>query len=255
MRRLFLALTADLDDSRELDPEDRKRTQQLLRRFLSHRSPARSTAFIGPELVAGDRVQMLVPLASRQTEQGRAAARAITQTVAGCAAAMVRSEVEGLSLSFGLGVGELHTELDPESIGRNDGPCFHHAEDALLQGAKKKGLWFSTAGWLPTATDQNHAGADALALIGVFQALCSQIYSWTPRQAELMDTSLPEGFLARDGEQLAPVLPRTEVAKHHGVNVPTVSKSLRAAELETVRHTAFAAFWSLASICDRHSAL
>ena len=133
----YLALVADLDDSRQLAAEARSQVQRSLLE-LSRKSQSWLGALpvAGPEVVSGDRMQALFPCPARRSEAERVAA-AIADTVLLWAAEARRVSEGEAAFSFGLGCGSLSTAIDADRIGRMDGPCFHRAETALVEDAKR----------------------------------------------------------------------------------------------------------------------
>lgn len=240
---LYLAWVADLDDSRQLSAADRAEAQRALRSFVDRARERLGTLPIaGPELVSGDRIQVLFACPG-QDDSGARTAIAVTELVLAVAAAGQREGKERLSFSIGLGLGELSTAIDRERVGRMDGPCFHLAEAALSEHAKREKRFLGARGFLPEPQ------AD-LAVAGAFQALGALVSHWTPRQAELTMATYAHGVLQLDkhGIALRAARSRTEVAAEFQVGLPTVSKSLAAAHARALPGTMFSAAWQLASI-------
>lgn len=245
---LYLALIADLDDSRQLSAADRAQAQQAMRELVD-RSRARlgDLPVAGPELVSGDRIQVLFPCPGLRGD-GLRSAVAVTEWVWAIAVAGQVEPPQRLRCSVGLGLGTLSTAVDRERVGRMDGACFHRAEAALLEDAKREKLFLGARGFAPEP-----AGDRALA--GSFQAIAAVVSHWTPRQAELTVATHPRGVLRIDDGQIAfrEAQSRTQVAERFGIGLPTVSKSLAAARARALPGALYAAAWQLASIGERSS--
>lgn len=184
-------------------------------------------------------------------EQGRFAADAVTEAVLGIAARAARFEAVPIHFSFGLGFGPLATPIDHERIGRMDGPCFHRAERALSRYAKKEKILLMASGFGQPRPGAKLADED-LHLSGIYSAIGAIVQGWTPRQAELVLATYPHGFVAADADrfEMERGRSRTDVAREFGVGLPTVSKSIAAAQLRSLIHAAFASSWALGKTCD-----
>ena len=251
----YLALVADLDDSRQLAAEARSQVQRSLLE-LSRKSQSWLGALpvAGPEVVSGDRMQALFPCPARRSEAERVAA-AIADTVLLWAAEARRVSEGEAAFSFGLGCGSLSTAIDADRIGRMDGPCFHRAETALVEDAKRGKRFCGARGFGPpagAAQSEEVLGADR-ALAGSFEAIGALIQSWTARQTAFVLATHRRGVLRVQAGELrfAPQLSRTEVATRFGVGLPTVSKSLASAQAHALPGVMYAAAWQLASIIER----
>ena len=245
---LYLALVADLDDSRQLSPADRAQAQQALRALVDQsRTRLGSLPVAGPELVSGDRIQILFPCPGLQ-DDGLRTAVAVTEWVWTMAVAGQAEPPQRLRCSVGLGLGTLSTAIDRERVGRMDGACFHHAEAALLEDAKREKQFLGARGFAP-------APAGDRALAGSFQAMAALVSHWTPRQAELTVATHAPGVLRVADGQIAfqDEQSRTQVAERFGIGLPTVSKSLAAARARALPGALYAAAWQLASIGERSS--
>ncbi len=80
--------------------------------------------------------------------------------------------MEGIPARYGLGWGELTTPVKEQALGM-DGPCFHHAREALLRG-KKDGRWVTVRGF---------GDEEDLILNGIFRLMGEVRSRWTEKQA------------------------------------------------------------------------
>lgn len=196
----YLAILGDLVDSRAV--ADRTELQNRLRgslRRFAEQPPVREALAAGPEITAGDEFQVLLngdPVAA-----GPAAVHYLSR---------LTEDLRPVSVTFGLGLGALATELGPP-VRELDGPCFHRAREALTQ-ARKRSVWARVAGLPP---DTEAAVNFVLRTIGQARA------GWTDRQFEVIRTrrTLP---LQKD------------VAERLSVNPSVVSEVLRAARHDEV---------------------
>jgi len=192
------ALIGDVVGSRELD--DRAEVQRTLAELLeslNHRfwgggdSEASLAAPI--KLTAGDEMQALL----------RAPAPTV-EIVVSIADALYPVEVV-----WGLGMGSISTDL-VEDVALVDGPCFHHAREAV-EDAADRGAWLQARGFPEPFSDS---------LSALFQLIGAVRSRWKPAQMRYIRS-------ARDRAQ-------TEVAQMHGVDESTVSKALQAARFRDV---------------------
>ncbi len=263
----FLALTADLDGSRELEPEARRSLQGHITKLvqenmtklvqgqahlLAHRGGLRA----GPELVGGDEVQALFLLPSAGNSDAaplRQSAEIVMRLILGLAAGAAQFPTHRVRFTFGMGIGSLST-LDPsrplgmiERIGTLDGPCFHRAQRALAE-AKKDGLFLATRGF-PPAGGGDPGWPDANQVVaGVFNPLGALITGWTSTQADtVLRTSkdlrlqTPAAHLQTPAAKLQHDVPRTEVAAERGVTAPNITKALQAASYRSFQSGMIAA--------------
>ncbi len=150
-----MALIGDIRGSRQL--EDRAAVQEELREALDQLPEELDEAIVSrPVITTGDEFQGLF-------ETPEAAVQALGR---------LDERFAELSFAFGIGVGELETELREEAVGM-DGPCFHHAR-AALEAAKDEGVGIRVAGF----------GAQADRLASAVLALVAATRSdWTEVQA------------------------------------------------------------------------
>ena len=191
---VYFALIGDVVGSREL--EDRAAIQRKLEKALeSLNEEMRGTdALTSPiKLTAGDEVQGLL----------RDAARAVDIVV------RIADDLHPISVAWGLGAGPISTDLGKD-VALLDGPCFHHARDAVT-AAGEQGAWLRTGG-LP----EPH-GESVSALFRLMGAVRSR---WKPAQVRYIRAV--RGHLQK------------EVAEIHDVDESTVSKALQAARFRAV---------------------
>lgn len=194
--RIFVALIGDIRGSREL--EDRNEAQEAFKRVvdsLDERVPREAIASQFT-VTTGDEFQVLLA-------DGAAAVEAAV-------AASDRFHPAGLR--FGIGRGELDTELNPNQAIGMDGPCFHRAREAI-DSAKSEGAWLRVAGWPDDVSEHVNAMFDLVQCVRE---------DWTDRQAQFARTLQEEGTQKR-------------VADHYAVTKSTVSQSLSAGHVKEVR--------------------
>lgn len=193
----YVALIGDIRGSREL--EDRKRAQEEFERVvesLNDEVPDESIA--SPFTVtAGDEFQVLL------TDAADAVAGAVTAS----------DRFHPARLRFGIGRGELETEVNPNQAIGMDGPCFHRAREAI-EGAQHEGAWLRVRGW--SSDLDGHVNA-------MFDLVQRVREDWTDRQAQFAEA------LAETGTQ-------KRVAERYDVSKSTVSESLSAGHVHEVRN-------------------
>lgn len=194
---LFVALIGDIRGSRELD--DRKDVQQEFKRVVESLNDAIPTHSIASQftVTTGDEFQALLYDASDAVD----------------AAVRASDQFRPARLRFGIGRGELDTEVNPEQAIGMDGPCFHRARDAI-KGAETNDAWVRVAGW-PNGLDDR-----VNSLLELVQCVRED---WTDRQAEFAVA------LAEEGSQ-------KRIAERFDVSKSTVSESLSAAHVQAVRN-------------------
>lgn len=193
------ALTADLVGSRGL--ADRDAVQRRLRATL-----AAVPAVVGPErLVAG-------PSLDRGDEVQLVARDAFT---AFRALLYLADAIRPVELTFGIGLGPLTTALEQpvQPVGQLDGPCLHHAREALDR-ARADGRWGAVAGLRDA--DLGLAADGLIALLGALRR------GWTEKQA----VAVAE---ARTGRY------QKDIAADLGVAPSVISERLKAAHWDAVQ--------------------
>lgn len=197
----YLAVLADVVGSRAVD--DRAALQERMAHALARWSAgtAPCPAAAGPEITAGDEVQLLLRPAGAP---GNTAEQAI-RFLAGLAEVLHPER-----LVAGIGAGPLATALRPR-VGENDGPCFHRAREALAL-AKRDGRFAVVRGVEPAAGDAINA---LWRLAGDLRA------GWTDRQREVI-------------ARLRHATYRKDVAHELGVSPSVVTEVLGAARFDAV---------------------
>ncbi|MGQ0721362.1 MAG: SatD family protein [Candidatus Eiseniibacteriota bacterium] len=202
----FVAILGDLVASREV--ENRARLQAKLKttlRQLAAREPLRSVRVAGPEIAAGDEVQLLL--------------RVREESLPGHAVlGFLRDLTEALrptQIAFGVGLGGLSTKVS-SAVREMDGPCFHRARRAL-QVAKRGGRWAVVEGFAPFKDFPpfDDSVNSMLRLTGDIRR------GWTDRQREIIQV---RGNLSL----------QKDVARKLGVSKSVVSEVLQAARLDAV---------------------
>lgn len=192
---LYVALIGDIRGSREL--EDRNEVQEEFKEVvnsLNDEIPRKSIASQFT-VTTGDEFQALLTDASPAVE----------------AAVAASDQFHPARLRFGIGRGELDTEVNPNRAIGMDGPCFHRARGAI-NSAQSQEAWVRVRGWKGFDERVN-------AMFDLVQCVRED---WTDRQAEFARA------LEVKGTQKA-------VAEHFNVSKSTVSESLSAGHAQEVR--------------------
>ncbi|WP_435346066.1 SatD family protein [Haloarchaeobius sp. HRN-SO-5] len=193
---IFVALIGDIRGSREL--EDRKGAQEEFKRVvdsLNERLPDSSIASRFT-VTTGDEFQVLLTDAADAVE----------------AAVSASDLFHPARLRFGIGRGQLDTEVNPDQAIGMDGPCFHRAREAI-NSAKKDGAWLRVSGW------SNDLDRRINSMFDLVQCVRED---WTDRQAQFARALKEMGAQKR-------------VADHYDVSKSTVSESLSAGHVQEVR--------------------
>lgn len=194
---VFVALIGDIRGSRNI--EDRQEAQQEFKRVvdsLNGQIPNNSTASQFT-VTTGDEFQGLLTDATDAVE----------------AAVSVSDRLHPVRLRFGIGRGELDTEVNPNQAIGMDGPCFHRAREAI-NSARKDGAWLRVGGW------SNDIDGRINSMFDLVQCVRED---WTERQAQFALALKKEGAQNR-------------VAERFGVSKSTVSESLSAGHAQEVRN-------------------
>lgn len=193
----YVALIGDIRGSREVG--DRRKVQSEFKQVvdaLNDHIPA-STIASRFTVTTGDEFQALLTKATDAVE----------------AAVSASDQFHPVRLRFGIGRGELDTELNPEQAIGMDGPCFHRAR-AAIDSAEADGAWLRVSGW------SNEIDGRINSLFDLVQCVRED---WTDRQAEFALALKEEGIQKR-------------VADRHDVSKSTVSESLSAGHVQAVRN-------------------
>lgn len=195
-RSIFHALIGDIVGSRDLP--DRAAVQRDLERLLrslneEFQDPDEGGLATPIKLTAGDEVQVLLSAPERAVD-------------------LVVRIADGLhpaTIAWGLGAGPITTDVG-EDVAVLDGPCFHHARDAV-EAAGDGNEWLRTKG-LPAPHGESISAL--FRLMGVIRA------RWKPAQMR---------YIRGVRTHL-----QKEVAALHEVDESTVSKALQAARFRDV---------------------
>jgi hypothetical protein len=194
--QLYVALIGDIRGSREL--ADRNEVQTAFKQVVSslnERVPAGSIASQFT-VTTGDEFQVLL------TDAGDAVDAAVSAS----------DRFHPTRLRFGIGRGELETEVNPDQAIGMDGPCFHRAREAI-NAAEADAAWLRVAGWSNDLDRHVNSMADLVQCVRE---------DWTDRQAQFAVA------LAEEGSQ-------KRVAARYDVSKSTVSESLSAGHVQEVR--------------------
>lgn len=193
---VFVALIGDIRGSREL--EDRQDVQQEFKAVVDSLN----------EHVSDDAIASRFTVTTGDEFQGL-----LTDATAAVEAAVSASDrLHPVRLRFGIGRGELDTEINPNQAIGMDGPCFHRAREAI-GSARDDDAWLRVGGW-SNALDE-HVNA-------MFDLVQCVREDWTERQAQFALALMEEGAQKR-------------VAERYDVTKSTVSESLSAGHVREVR--------------------
>jgi len=190
----YLAVIGDLQRSRE-DP-DRARTQSRLERALESLNGRLSAEILESSFIItlGDEFQGLLNIPGKVFE-------VITE---------IDRHLEGRPLRYGLGWGRLSTERREQALGM-DGPCFHHAREAMTL-AKSEELRVFVRGF----------GDESDGVLNSFLALIDGVRGrWKPAQEETVR-------LMRMSKL------QREVAAQRGVSTSVISETLKSAQYRQI---------------------
>ncbi|QKY20524.1 hypothetical protein B4589_009085 [Halolamina sp. CBA1230] len=192
----FVAVIGDIRGSRELS--DRSEAQQEFKQVVTTLNEDIPDSVIASQftVTTGDEFQVLL------TD----AAAAVDAVVA------ASDQFHPARLRFGIGRGELATQLNPAQAIGMDGPCFHRAREAI-DAAEAAGAWVRVAGW--GSPIDGHVNA-------MFDLVQCVREDWTERQAQFARALKAEGT-------------QNGVADRYDVAKSTVSESLSAGHVQAVR--------------------
>jgi hypothetical protein len=202
----FVALIGDIRGSRDLD--DRRGVQEEFQQTvgsLNDRIPDSSIASRFT-VTTGDEFQALLTDATAAID----------------AAVLASDQFHPARLRFGIGRGELDTEVNPTQAIGMDGPCFHRARDAI-SSAKEKRTWLRVRGWSKGLDEHVNSMFDLVRCVRE---------DWTDRQAQFARALKEKGT-------------QKDVADHYDVSKSTVSESLSAGHVQEVRTAETALAWLL----------
>lgn len=190
---IYFALMGDVVGSREM--EDRASVQRELRDTLDelNRELSGDVLAASLQLTAGDEIQALL-----------SAPEAAVDILVRLA-----DRLHPAALVWGLGAGEIATDLDPD-VAVLDGPCFHRAREALGTASDDE-TWLGVRGF-PSPHGE--------VLSTLFRLLRRLRADWTETQAR---------YVREARERL-----QKEVAAQFGVHESSVSKVLRAASFREI---------------------
>lgn len=184
-QRLCTAVIADMVGSRTLDAAVRQETQRALKQTLDGWNRSYRKFLLSKfTITTGDEFQGLLQSP-------------------GCLLTMIRSleaEIPDIQFRFGIGFGELFTDLAPTAIGM-DGPVWHSARSAIVQAKTEDQLGGVFAGF----------GNDTLSLNSLARFLHYHFRSMTEQQRQIAER-LRTGLAVKDiAEQLE--IPATNVSR------------------------------------------
>jgi DNA-binding CsgD family transcriptional regulator len=185
----YTAVIGDVVDSRKLSPEARASLQEELQEFLLTLNEGWSDSIAAQFVITtGDEFQGLLKDASVVPDLLWA----------------TNTRIEGAMIRYGIGYGELHTQLRREAVGM-DGPAFHNAREAVM-AAEESGCNYGVFKGFGDVEDR--------ILNAIARLLDHQIGRMTVKQREVVDL-MRERF-----EQRA-------IADQLGVTRQAISKQLR----------------------------
>ncbi|MBP1986215.1 SatD family protein [Halolamina salifodinae] len=194
--QMYVALIGDIRGSRALN--DRNEAQKEFKRVINSLNDHVPASAIASQftVTTGDEFQVLLTDATAAVE----------------AAVTASDQFHPARLRFGIGSGELATEVNPDQAIGMDGPCFHRAREAI-NSAEKDAAWLRVAGWPDDLDRQINSLSDLVQCVRE---------DWTERQAEFAVALEEEGSQKR-------------VAERFDVSKSTVSESLSAGHVQEVR--------------------
>lgn len=194
---VFVALIGDIRGSREL--KDRQEAQQKFKGVIDSLNDDIPNDSIVSQftVTTGDEFQGLLTDATDAIE----------------AAVSTSDRSHPLRLRFGIGRGELDTEINPNQAIGMDGPCFHRAREAI-NSARKDGAWLRVGGWSDELDGRINSMFDLVQCVRE---------DWTERQAQFALALKEEGA-------------QNHVAERFDVSKSTVSQSLNAGHVHEVRN-------------------
>lgn len=134
----YLALIGDIRDSRQVS--DRAGLQKTLQRVLAEINQRYAQSLLSPfTITLGDEFQALLP-----------GAGGLWLTIA-----IIQAELYPVRVRFGIGLGEIVTEINHDAALGMDGPAFHRARDAITL-MKDQGGYYRLEG-LPQPALANQA--------------------------------------------------------------------------------------------------
>lgn len=208
--RPYTAAIGDLVKSRSLS--DRASVQRKLLGTVKTFNEEEGESLAAPvKLTAGDEVQAVL-------EDPSAAVELVSR---------ISEELHPVPIVWGLGHGSVTTDWT-EDVSTMDGPCFHHARQALKLAADDD-LWLTAEGFSPT---------DDQVLSALFRLMGALRSSWTETQIRYIRA------LRGRSQQ--------EVAEQFDVSEGAVSRALRRARFQDVREGEAAARELLATYREEH---
>lgn len=192
----YIALIGDIRGSREL--EDRKGAQDAFKQVVDYLNEYIPDTAIASRftITTGDEFQVLLTEVNEAVE----------------AAVLASDRYHPARLRFGIGRGELETEVNPNQAIGMDGPCFHRAREAI-RSAREDGAWVRIAGWSDDLDGHVNTMFDLVQCVRE---------DWTDRQAQFALAFKLEG--SQQG-----------VVDQYNVSKSTVSESLKAGHVHEVR--------------------
>ena len=196
----YIVVKGDIIDSRNV--KDRDKLQQQLSEYLKTINEQYKNVIAAEFMItSGDGFQGLMNNADHLFD--------ITNLI----------EELPVNIRFGIGIGEVSTEIDSKNSAVIDGPCYHLADDMLKR--------IKTEETQNTAKRANIQMASNTPNDGIINGLLSLRYviksSWTKRQHEVIGA-----YISHDENQY-------KTAAVLGVNQSTVSRALKATNFYSVK--------------------
>ena len=203
----YIAIIGDIKDSKKLN--DRKKIQEKLQKVLNEVNQKYyediSSNFM---ITLGDEFQGLL-------RTGEGVLNIINE---------IRMQMYPVRLRFGIGFGQITTDIREEMALGADGPAYHRAREAveLLKEQEKKNR--SVPADICFKMDAPDHRTEVL-LNTIFDLIYVMESGWTDRQREI----IWDMFLYRDGQQ--------NTARRLSISQPTVQKALAAGSYYTYENT------------------
>lgn len=206
MQKEYIAIIGDIHDSR-LD-KNRKETQNALKKCLNQMNTTYTDYIVSPFTISlGDSFQVLLHLNTPFID--------MIASIEFCMAPM--------HLRYGIGIGEIQTDLDRENSQLNDGPAYHRARQTLQWIEENEEKYASPKTNMMLLTDESLTANDQL-INSIFSLNTAIKSKWTPRQNEIIKT-----YLENNENQY-------DTAEALGIGQSNISRTLKSTNFYTVKN-------------------
>lgn len=201
----YVAIIGDIIDSKKI--EDRKGVQQRFRAVLSNINVKYSEDIVALfSITLGDEFQGLL------RNRGNII-NIITEIEMGMAP---------IQLRFGVGIGDIDTDIQMRHSAEVDGPAYHRARKMVEEIESKRSQYTARSSHIMICSHENNVEIDEL--LNSILSVCTALkLKWTSRQVEIIYT-----YLLNDENQY-------KTAKALNIGQPSVNKALNNANFYTYR--------------------